>query len=411
MLPETEQQMSNWMIGWKPTRYPGIFEGNGGYRVRVRAIDPQTGTLKEVNRVFNAITLREAIAKQVELRNEMEEPMAAAQRLRVGGFARLWIESKAAVVSENTLDGYTEALEEHVLPVLGEFFYDAVGHLQVQGMISVWKRKKKRSGKPYSVESMKDWFRVFRNMTRDAMVQLKLERDPTLRISVGDTELESKKDDKLTGVECRALLEAMERKRPGSFALAKTEGWTGQRFCHVSALQWSDIDFENMLICFRRKQVRGVVGPISKKKPVPREIPLLPELADTLRQHRTRLEKLGYAFGDSDWVFPSRKGKLRISGSLANAFTKSLEEAKIKKRITPHKLRYFFNDALRLAGIDKVTRKSLTGHVTDDMTEHYSTVGPEEKRAAMEAAAVQLGRPSGDTGGDTGDPRLDSDVR
>ena len=31
-----------------------------------------------------------------------------------------------------------------------------------------------------------------------------------------------------------------------------------------------------------RKQVRGVVGPISRKKPAPKELPMMPELAETL---------------------------------------------------------------------------------------------------------------------------------
>ena len=53
-------------------------------------------------------------------------------------------------------------------------------------------------------------------------------------------------------------------------------------------------------------------------------------------------------------------------------------------------MRYLFNDVLRLGGVDKVTRKALTGHVTDEMTEHYSSVELDEKRAAMEAAGVKL---------------------
>jgi hypothetical protein len=52
-----------------------------------------------------------------------------------------------------------------------------------------------------------------------------------------------------------------------------------------------------MLIRFRRKQVRGIVGSISRKKPVPREAPMLPELAETLSAHKARLKKLEYTVG------------------------------------------------------------------------------------------------------------------
>jgi len=37
-----------------------------------------------------------------------------------------------------------------------------------------------------------------------------------------------------------------------------------------------------------------------------------------------------------------------------------LQDPTRTKRITPHMMRYLFNDVLRLAGVDKVTRKALT---------------------------------------------------
>jgi integrase len=182
----------------------------------------------------------------------------------------------------------------------------------------------------------------------------------------------------------------MERKRPAAFALLLTKACTGQRFCHVSALQWGDIDFDAMVIRFRRKQVRGVVGPISKKKPVPKEMPMLPALADALTTYKARQVELEYPVGDGDWVFPTRNRKLKQPSSLTNSIASSAKEAKVKSHITLHKMRYMFSDLLRLARVDKVTRKAMVGHVTDEMQEHYSTVGIDEKREAMAAAGAKL---------------------
>jgi integrase len=145
-----------------------------------------------------------------------------------------------------------------------------------------------------------------------------------------------------------------------------------------------------MVIRFRRKQVRGDVGPITKKKPAPKVVPMMVELAQVLTYHKERLAKLEYGVGDDDWVFPSTNKKLRTPASLVNAFKASLDAAGIKKRISPHKLRYCFNDCLRAAGVDSVTGRSLTGHVTEDMQRHYSTVRLDEKRAAMEAVAERF---------------------
>jgi integrase len=396
--------MASWNDGWKRTRYPGIWEKNGSYRVRVRAIVPATGKMKEVNRVFDGLTLKQAVAKQVQQRDELQKATTERVRTRVGAFARLWIESKGPVVGEYTLEGYAGTLENHVLPILGMYFYDAVDHLEVQGMVNRWLSLKKADGSPYSRESLKDWFRLFRNMTRDAMVQLGLDRDPTLRISFGEDDVDGQEGDKedLSIAEGVDLLRSMHQKRPGSFAILTAKQLTGQRFCHVSALKWSDIDWSQMVIRFRRKQVRGIVGPISKKKPVPKEIPIVNELAIVLVEHGRRLGRLGYPVGLDDWVFPSRNRKLKQPSSLVTAIRESAKEANIDKHITPHMMRYLFNDVLRLAGVDEVTRRALTGHVTKQMTEHYSTVRLDEKRAAMDAAAAKLREAGGDLGGDRG---------
>jgi hypothetical protein len=65
------------------------------------------------------------------------------------------------------------------------------------------------------------------------------------------------------------------------------------------------------------------------------------------------------------------------------AWARCLEIAGITKRFTLHGLRYTFTDLVRLANVDAVVRRALTGHVTEEMQRHYSTVGMEEKRAAV----------------------------
>lgn len=64
-------------------------------------------------------------------------------------------------------------------------------------------------------------------------------------------------------------------------------------------------------------------------------------------------------------------------------WAKYLEKAQIRKRFTIHGLRYTFTDLVRLANVDAVVRRALTGHVTEEMQRHYSTVGLDEKRAAV----------------------------
>ena len=79
-------------------------------------------------------------------------------------------------------------------------------------------------------------------------------------------------------------------------------------------------------------------------------------------------------------MFPSRVGRYRTPNSLDVAWARCLTEAQIDKRFTIHGLRYTFTDLVRRANVDAVVQRALTGHVTEEMQRHYSTVGLDEKR-------------------------------
>jgi integrase len=131
----------------------------------------------------------------------------------------------------------------------------------------------------------------------------------------------------------------------------------------------------------------GRVGPVSRKKRAPREIPLPKQLWDVL--HRQRMIEQQEAGVESGWVFPSDVGKLREPGSLRKAWQGCLRAAKIKGHFTVHGMRRTFNDLARRAGVDAVVTRSITGHVTEQMREHYSTIGVDEKHAAV-ASVLRL---------------------
>jgi integrase len=96
---------------------------------------------------------------------------------------------------------------------------------------------------------------------------------------------------------------------------------------------------------------------------------------------------------DNPLMFPANSGELRTANSLDVAFAKCKEGAGITKRFTVHGLRYTFTDLVLRANVDAVVRRALTGHVTEEMQRHYSTVGLDEKRAAI-AGVLRLVPPT-----------------
>ena len=101
-------------------------------------------------------------------------------------------------------------------------------------------------------------------------------------------------------------------------------------------------------------------------------------------------------------VRTGRKDTLKQPSALFTALRNSEKDAGVTSHVTPHRLRYAFNDLMRLAGIDQVTRRLMIGHVTEEMQEHYSTVLMEEKRTAMAAVATTMERVRQGARGDGG---------
>ena len=230
-------------------------------------------------------------------------------------------------------------------------------------------------------------------MTRDAMHELGLKRDPTLRVSFPEAE-EKLEGNCLEPEELVAFLAAMKAEAPQHWGLSVLLAYTGLRFCHASALRWADWDRARSLIRVVRKQVRGKTAAVTRKKQAPREIPVEPELAAALDEHRATLlseQAPGLAEG---WMFPSSAGTLRSPSSLYKAWQRCIEVAGIGHRFTVHGMRYTFTDLVRRANVDAVVRRALTGHVTEQMQRHYSHVSLDEKRAAM-AGVLRLVPPTG----------------
>lgn len=374
------------------TRYPGVYRvSDNNYRVRAVGENPRSGKRKEVEKLMEG-SLQEAAKMRAELLEEIRSSTEVAARQRVGEFAQSWIKSKTVSLDPGTAKTYADALDDHVLPALGDYWYDALIKADVQKWVDdCFKREwetKTGERKRYRRGSVHGWFRVLRTMTKDAIDALDLPRDPCARIRFPQEDLREGSN-ALTPTELLAFLNEMHASYPQHHSLVMLLAFTGLRFCHASALAWEDWDEENGILRVRRKQVRGKVSAVTKKKRAPGVIPVEPELAEVLREHRARLEEDDAPGFELGWMFPSETGTLRTPNSMDKAWAKCLDAAKVTRRFTLHGMRYTFTDLIRLSKADAVVRRALTGHVTQEMQDHYSNVGTEEKRAAI-AGALKL---------------------
>lgn len=107
------------------TRYPGVYRMDEmTYWIRAKVTDPRTGNKKEVAKLLESVTIQQAAQHRADLLEATRKPVAEVQKMRVGDYAKSWLESKALRLDASTVQTYTDALEDHVFPALGDYYYD-----------------------------------------------------------------------------------------------------------------------------------------------------------------------------------------------------------------------------------------------------------------------------------------------
>jgi integrase len=85
----------------------------------------------------------------------------------------------------------------------------------------------------------------------------------------------------------------------------------------------------------------------------------------------------------SDLLFPSVTGSFRAPTVLNKPFADVSEEMGLGYAFTQRGMRRTFNDLARNAGVGLPIVKSVSGHKTDRMVDHYSTISAAEQRAGI----------------------------
>jgi integrase len=86
---------------------------------------------------------------------------------------------------------------------------------------------------------------------------------------------------------------------------------------------------------------------------------------------------------ESELIFPAINGKFRSVTVLNKPFAEVSAEIGLGKRFTQKGLRRTFQDLARGAGLRDEVQKRICGHITDAMTERYSTVAQVEQRESI----------------------------
>jgi integrase len=352
LWPGQEQKMK--------TKYPGIETmSDGRKRIRLRAVDSRTGRMKEIDRIIDG-TVQDAVKAQQRWRDEIRNADRVAKDApRLRPYVQSWLASKALGLKASTARTYADVLGGHVLPHLGDYYLNKLSETEIRDWQATLTKR-------LAGQTVNGALVMLRMVLADAVVEYQLPRNPAERVRrLPARRFTDEEPNLLTAAELGCVLKVFRDREPQHYPLAATLALTGLRYGEATALRWGDLDEAAGLIRVRRAQWDGIVG--TTKTGSVRSVPLVSELGAVLAEQRNKQgsPKL------SAWIFPASDGGLLPKCSLRHPLERVLKLAGITKRVTTHGLRRTFNNLSRQVAGDIVTR-SITGHVTEAMTEHYS---------------------------------------
>jgi hypothetical protein len=427
---KSQKQWINRFEMWVlPTALPNVWKRReGGFLVRARVTDPTTGRKREIKRVLPDADEATAYKWLQDERSRIKSALVLAPqpKTRFADYAVSLLERKLAKKQIKAASGrerwrYTLG---HLIKGtkgvagFGELYVDQirVGHIE-RWQVGI--ARLIQSG-TYSPATANGWIAILKVILKAAKRDLALASNPAEGVESFDTsEHETYSEEEpnaLTADEAREFLACMRQQFPQHYGMTFLGFATGLRPSSLRPLRRTgptpDVRWDEGVILVRRSHTLGDEVMETTKTGLRQRITAPPELMNVLRWHvETQLETPEQQA--SDLLFPREDGELRSESSLKKAFATVGSLIGLKKGISPRGMRRTFNDVARAAKVESLVTKSISGHLTDRMKDHYSTVSPGEQRESIgrvlrlvrsdaPVASTESGAASGAEGGPSG---------
>jgi integrase len=410
-----------WVRKWnswveaQPT-LPGVYRRKeGGFLVRGRAVDPKNGATRQV--VRNLPDLTQAEEARLWLKAELESIRKGASRPtnrqpeRFATYAVSLLKEKVEkrqICSSKTEEKWMLALR-HVFGLkddkgttdvgirgLGEIFVDQLTRADIEAWRDSWEPRV--NGGTYAPTTVNEWIAVLRVITKKMRSDYGLLVDPCADVedisTKGHRTYTFEQPNSLNVDELSTFFEIAWEKYPQHFAVLLLGSVTGLRPSSLYALRRggdnADVKWDQGLVLIRRS--RGVKGRVMEMtKTNHDQVIKLPEFVMSVLRWHVDKQLTTRDMERSELLFPSEVGGFRSNSALTKPFKGIAQAMGLKKQISPKAMRRSFQDAMREAQVANVVVRSISGHLTEQMQQRYSTAQGHEQEQAI-ARIVDLTR-------------------
>jgi integrase len=395
----------------KATKIPNIFQmEKGGHFVRAKVTDPVTGQVKQIRKALpeadEAMALQWLLNEKARIRSgiALERP----QQTRFCDFAVDLRDEKVELGEIRSAKGkerWNTTLEHLIagtagVPGFGEMFIDRIHSSHVEE----WKLgvAKLIAKGQYAPTTANGWLSILRVAMRAAKRKYGLTYLATEDVSDFDTSEHAtyteEEPNALRPDQVPNFLWLMRELYPQHYAMTMIGFATGLRPSTLRPLRrrgpTKDVLWDEKRLLIRRSVTCSEVMDRTKRKGVRYSVHLCESAMEVLVWH-VENQLVTPQQADSDLLFPAIHGGYRAPNVLNKPFADVASELGLP-HFTQRGMRRTFQDLMRSVGVENLVTRSISGHATETMQEHYSTVAPSEQRASIAKVISLFG-----TGGPT----------
>jgi integrase len=347
---------------------------NGGFRAEVYSPRDQ----KKIRKTFTLKVDAQSWAAEVK-RGVDHGTLRAPKKRTLDEVAAVWLAGAEAGTIRNrsgngykpaTLRGYRQALEDHVLPLLGGRKMNAVTTSDLQALVDRW------GGEDQSPSTIRNSIKPLQAIYRRARAREGLAVNPTR-----DLELPAPSPKEVEIVAPEVAAQLLDVLPTEDRALWATALYAGLRYGELRALRWSAVDLAGGAIRVMESwdPKEGAIAP--KTKNSQRTTPLPGLLRDYLMEHRI-------AAGEPPvdvLVFGDESGRPFQAATIYRRADRAWK-AQALGRLRLHQARHTYASFMIAAGVNAKALSSFMGHssikVTFDLYGHLMP-GTEAEAAAL----------------------------
>jgi integrase len=383
-------------MSWIKTDEAGIYRHEheqGKWKVHATATDPIDGEIVHRRRTLTDAGMEEAVAKREEMKATIRSRDEGQTNVgkSVSDFADRWVSEMVnrGRWSERTAETNRQILEDHIKPRLGDIEVEELGRKEIRRWVAYAESAtytEDEEARRYSHSSLRRWWRVLKQLVKALYLEAHCERrlvEWCRDIRGPQSDISGRRETRtLTADELWEFVDKAEEVAPTRYAEIVTLAFTGMRAGELYGLEWRHVDYERGTILIEQAYSSG--GLKSTKTGRSRTAPMVPKVEEALKAQHNRLEReqnLGLTEGI---VFPADNGERRFASSLHKPMKRVAERCGIDVKVGPQVLRKTFTTLMGNLGVRREMIKSITGHQTNEMHDHYTEIRPVDQAAAVE---------------------------